>query len=125
MRWLKSRFGDQIMAPRQGAASVSGLPLQVLESSGLELRQLWRYIFVVMLITGCLMLSTWFRVDRVEIAVALDGAELARSAAKGERARLTLELATLENPAWLGAAAIDMGLDVAVTMVDVPTGATN
>jgi hypothetical protein len=71
-----------------------------------------------------MLLSTWSRIDLRETAVALDRSQRAYATATAEATRLRLELATLEDPAWLAQAAETLHLDRTVPVVDVPPPAS-
>ena len=72
-----------------------------LESTDVELSSLGGYALLIGLMAGCMLLSTWSRIDLRETAVALYRSERAYTAALAETSRLELELSTLEDPAWL------------------------
>ncbi len=91
-----------------------------LEHTGLELTRIASYVMVIALMACCMLLSTWSRIDLRETAVALDRSERAYVAAQAEGTRLSLELATLEDPAWLSRAADTLSLDKTVVVIDIP-----
>ena len=97
----------------------SSTPIEGLNTGGIELSHLWRYLFVATLTTGCALLSAWSRVDLVEISVALDQVEASLIDAKGEQNRLELEVATLTNPHYLAKVASNLELEAGVPIVDL------
>jgi len=97
-----------------------GLAPKELESSGIEITRIASYVMVIALLACCMLLSTWSRIDLRETAVALDRSERAYATAEAKGTRLRLELATLEDPAWLSQAVNDLKLDRTVPVVDVP-----
>ena len=102
----------------------SSTPIEGLDSGGIELSHLWRYLLVATLTTGCALLSAWSRVDLVEISVALDQVEANLIDAKGEQNRLELEVATLTNPHYLAQVATNLELEAGVPIIDLThTGA--
>ncbi len=102
----------------RGAEFASARPL-LEPDDGIELSHLWRFLFVAALITSCLLLAAWSRVDLIEISVALDQVEASLASAKSERSRLELELATLNDPHHLARSAERLSLQVAVPVVEI------
>jgi hypothetical protein len=90
-----------------------------IQNSGVELTHIASYVMVIALMACCMLLSTWSRIDLRETAVALDRSERAYATAQAEATRLRLELATLEDPAWLSQAVDTLSLDQTVPVVDV------
>ena len=90
-----------------------------IEDSGVELTRIASYVMVIALLACCMLLSTWSRIDLRETAVALDRSERRYAAAQAEGTRLRLELATLEDPAWLSQAVDSLQLDRTVPVIDV------
>lgn len=90
-----------------------------IESTEVELSSLGGYALLIGLMAGCMLLSTWSRIDLRETAVALDRSERAYTAALAETSRLELELSTLEDPAWLTQTATDLSLSTAVPVVNL------
>ena len=90
-----------------------------LESTDVELSSLGGYALLIGLMAGCMLLSTWSRIDLRETAVALDRSERAYTAALAETSRLELELSTLEDPAWLAQTANELSLSSAVPVVNL------
>jgi len=88
-------------------------------SSGMELSRLGGYAMVIGLMAGCMLLNAWSRIDLRETAVALDQIERAHTAALEDATRLELELATLEDPAWLAGAADALSLERTVPVIDM------
>lgn len=103
---------------RSGAPKARYSPASV-ETGGIELSHLSGYAFIIVLMAGVMLLSAWSRIDRRETAVALDRSEKAYIAALAESSRLKLEVATLEDPAWLAHAANSLSLDSSVPVVDM------
>ncbi len=92
----------------------------VLQSEGIEIRFIWRYIAVAGLVAGCALLSAWSRVDLVETSVALDKIRVSHSRATAEHERLLLELASLKDPHTLRDVSTTLAFDGTVAVVDVP-----
>ena len=90
-----------------------------MESNEVELSSLGGYALLIGLMAGCMLLSTWSRIDLRETAVALDRSERAYTTALAETSRLELELSTLEDPAWLTQTAADLSLSTAVPVVNL------
>ena len=107
-RWPWSKTQNPKFAPKE------------IENSGIELSRIASYVMVIALLACCMLLSTWSRIDLRETAVALDRSEQAYAAAQAEGTRLRLELATLEDPAWLSKAVDSLELDRTVPVVDIP-----
>lgn len=95
------------------------------DTAGLELSHLGRYVLVGAVLAGCLMVSAWSRIDLRSTAVALDETERALAAAQADRARLSLELATLREPARLRSQAAELGLTESAAVVDLSQDASN
>jgi hypothetical protein len=91
-----------------------------INSGGIELSRIASYVMVIALLACCMLLSAWSRIDLRETAVSLDRSERDLSGAQAEGTRLRLELATLEDPAWLSTAADSLQLDRDVRVIDVP-----
>ena len=94
-------------------------PLQPLELAGIELTHLTRYLMVVVLVTVCMLVSTWSRLDFRETAVALDQAQRAYKLSLSESAQLELELASLSDPHWLNQAATVLDLQPGISIIDL------
>jgi hypothetical protein len=107
-RWPWTKAPNPKFAPKE------------LEDSGIELTRIASYVMVIALLACCMLLSTWSRIDLRETAVALDRSEQAHATAQAEGTRLRLELATLEDPAWLSRAVSSLKLDRTVLVIDVP-----
>jgi len=107
-RWPWTKAPNPNFAPKE------------LEDSGIELTRIASYIMVIALLACCMLLSTWSRIDLRETAVGLDRSEQALETAQAEGTRLRLELATLEDPAWLSRAVSSLQLDRTVPVIDVP-----
>ncbi len=107
-RWPWTKRANEKFAPKE------------IQSSGVELTRIASYIMVIALMACCMLLSTWSRIDLRETAVALDRSERAYITAQAEATRLRLELATLEDPAWLSTAIKSLELDNTVPVIDVP-----
>lgn len=98
-------------------------PLQPLDMAGIELHHLTRYLVVVALVTVCMLISAWSRLDFRETAVALDEAQRSYEVALSERAQLELELASLSDPHWLNSAAAALELQPGVEVIELkPAG---
>ena len=96
--------------------------IQAMDSGGLELDHLWRYLAVAALVATCALIAAWSRVDLVKTSVKLDMAEVRLKHAQREQERLRLELATITDPATLNEASATLNLDPSVKVVDVPVG---
>ena len=92
-----------------------------LQSSDVELSSLGGYALLIAIMAGSMLLSTWSRIDLRETAVSLHRSERAYAAAVAETSRLELELATLEDPAWLTQTAKNLSLSTAVPVVELET----
>jgi hypothetical protein len=90
-----------------------------LQSSDVELSSLGGYALLIAIMAGSMLLSTWSRIDLRETAVSLHRSERAYAAAVAETSRLELELATLEDPAWLAQTAENLSLSTAVPVVNL------
>ena len=91
----------------------------------LELNHLWRYALVAIVVACCALFSAWSRIDLVEISVALDQSQADLKRAEADRARLELELATLQDPTHLSSASDEMDLLSTVEVVPVPPQLTS
>jgi hypothetical protein len=94
-------------------------PIQPLELAGIELHHLTRYLVVIALVTMCMLISAWSRLDFRETAVALDEAQRAHELSLSEQAQLELELASLSDPHWLNQAAAALQLEAGISVVDL------
>jgi hypothetical protein len=90
-----------------------------MESNDVELSSLGGYALLIGLMAGCMLLSTWSRIDLRETAVSLGRAERAYATAQAETSRLELEFSTLEDPTWLTQTAASLNLNTAVPVVDL------
>ena len=90
-----------------------------LQSSDVELSSLGGYALLIAIMAGSMLLSTWSRIDLRETAVSLHRSERAYAAAVAETSRLELELATLEDPAWLTQTAEKLSLSTAIPVVEL------
>jgi len=90
-----------------------------LQSSDVELSSLGGYALLIAIMAGSMLLSTWSRIDLRETAVSLHRSERAYAAAVAETSRLELELATLEDPAWLTQTAKNLSLSTAIPVVEL------
>lgn len=99
--------------------NVKQLGPRPLQSSDVELSSLGGYALLIAIMAGSMLLSTWSRIDLRETAVSLHRSERAYAAAVAETARLELELATLEDPAWLTQTANNLSLSTAVPVVEL------
>jgi len=86
----------------------------------LELNHLWRYALVAVVVACCALFSAWSRIDLVEISVALDQSQSDLKRAEADRARLELELATLQDPTHLSTASDELQLSDTVEVIPVP-----
>jgi len=107
-RWPWAKQASHNYAPKE------------LKTGGVDLAHISSYVMVIVLMAGCMLLSAWSRIDLRETAVALDRSERAYASAQAEATRLRLELATLEDPAWLSQAVTTLELDKTVPVIDVP-----
>ncbi len=94
-------------------------PPEINDANGIELTRIGGYAMVIALLAVCMLLNAWSRIDLRETAVALDKAERSYTAQRAEATRLELELATLEDPAWLAGAATALDLDGTVSVIDM------
>ena len=99
-------------------------PPKLDDSNGIELSRLGGYAMVIALLASCMLLNAWSRIDLRETAVALDRAERGTTAAMADATRLDLELATLEDPAWLAGAAAALELDATVSVIHMKPSPT-
>ena len=99
-------------------------PQQINDANGIELTRIGGYAMVIALLAVCMLLNAWSRIDLRETAVALDKAERRHTAERAESMRLNLELATLEDPAWLAGAATALELDETVSVIELNTTAS-
>jgi hypothetical protein len=82
---------------------VAAVPLVALETTDVrdfEVVHLGRYVLVALLVSMCMLLWAWSRIDLRETAVALDGTERRNDLAMAEHERLELELLSLKGQAW-------------------------
>ena len=118
--WTSADPDEQSSTPTWGTdPHARRLGPQPIETNDVELSSLGGYALLIGLMAGCMLLSTWSRIDLRETAVALGRAERAYAAAQAETSRLELELSTLEDPAWLTQTAASLNLNTAVPVVDL------
>jgi hypothetical protein len=121
MAWMKSQsISVDTSTARLGRPEVSSS----IRPDRMELNHLWRYALGAVVVACCALFSAWSRIDLVEISVALDQSQADLKRAEADRARLELELATLQNPTHLSAASDELGLLPTVEIVPVPPTTT-
>ena len=117
MAWMKT----QSISPETSAARL-GRPEVTLsiQPDRMELNHLWRYALGIVVVACCALFSAWSRIDLVEISVALDQSQADLKRAEADRARLELELATLQDPTYLSNTSDELGLTPTVEVITVP-----
>ena len=112
--------GHRLDVRAADARRAEARPVDDLHHGNTELAYLRSYLIVVAILIMCGLVHAKNRLDKRETSMAIESARSKVTVAKAERARLHLELATLQDPDVLRSASEQIGMDSRPKVVDLP-----